>query len=273
MKSLLIALAFIAALLVPALGRAQERVTIDVNDVGGGFISAFDYPKETTLSSGKTYDTNGIGIATKVAVTDIVSVEGRYEHVGLRNAQFFTEDRSSHGGRRGIMGRQTEPDQQAVGGVVGYWELSGSFKLPKTHGHSLLAGIANTKLDRDFLSSEVGDGTFSYALHASHIGFVLGGGGKQRVGNITFDYSTRLYPRMSRKDSESSDGMSWPSPDSSSFGYEVRATATWMIAKHIGLTGGYEFRRLRTNESPNSSWPINENQDSKLVLVGLRIGF
>lgn len=276
--------AFLAIIVWAASASAQEpapRLTVDINYganlIGHGFVSAFDYPNRPTLTSGKSYDDNGVGIAAKVAVTNIVSVESRYEHVSLRNAQFFTDDRERYQGGN-VPGLQTEPDFQAAGGSVNYWEVSGSFKLPKTHGHSLVAGVAKEKLNRDFFSSEIGgtDGAF-YAIHASHVGLVVGGAGKQKLSNVTFDYAGRLYPRMARRDYQTSGNGTYPSPDSSSFGYEVRGTATWMFANHIGLTGGYEFRRMGTDSSPMGAngqpWPTHENQDNQGFVVGTRFSF
>ncbi len=293
-KSLTIALVAACTLLVPSLTHAQERVTVDVNYIGGWFVSGFDYPHKPALITGKSYDANGVEVSAKVAITDVISVNGRYEHVGLRNAQFFIDDHERYQGGN-VPGLQTEPDLQAIGGSVNYWELSGSFKLPKTRGHSLIVGVAKANLRRESsvtytlppLPSVPTSRpmpptifppiTVNSSLEAQQIAMLVGGEGSQRLRDVTFNYAGRVYPRMYRKDGWSSRevggrNMKGEGPDQSSVGWELRVMATWAIVKHVGLTGGYEFRRLRT-EVPNGFWPINENQDSKLVLVGLRIGF
>lgn len=315
-KSLIVAIVAACTLLVPALTHAQvrigkpicgptdpktgesecritfdkvtptPRVVVDINYIGGEFISAFDYPQERTLESGKTYQANGIEVAAKVRITDVVSVGYRQEHSALRKAEFFSNGRFE----------QNEPDQDFSGGAVNYQELFGSFALPKTRGHRLLVGIAKANLRRESVTVVMFTPlpsipttrpmpptvpqmfTVQSSIEAQQIAMLVGGEGSQRLGKVVFDYAGRLYPRMSRKDHWTSQevgggNMHGEDPDQSSVGWELRGTATWMLAKHVGITGGYQIRRLRTEVAPDSSWPINENQTTASVVVGTRLSF
>ncbi len=260
MKLRLIAV-LIASVLIPSLGHAQERVSISMNGIGDGFRSAFDYPLERNLLSGKSYGTSGIDVTAKVAITNFVAAGYRYQYEELRNAQSF--DRSVVNGTANI---RTEPDLGHKSGHEQYQEVFGSFALPKTHGHSFLVGVMNAKLDRQW-QWETSIGTTGSEYKDSYTGLVVGGEGKQKLGAVAIDYAGRLFPHLNRT---TSGGNTHGELDSS--GYELRATATWMVARHIGLTGGYEFRRFRT-EGPDSPWVINENQDSKKVIAGVRFSF
>lgn len=250
-------LAFVCATLVPALGNAQETVTIDATYVGGNFESKFDYPKEGDLLSGKRYRTEGVRVEATVRVIENVAVGYRYERNELRGAEFF----SSRSNNRLAV---SEPDRESTGGTNGYQEIYGSFMLPRAYGHSLAVGFAEIRLDRTWCSELAGG--YNYSLRNSHYGVVVGGLGKQKIGAVTFDYAGRFYPRLTRKDGEHP-------VLASSYGYEIRGTIAWMQSRHVGLIGGYQIRRLRTDVPPDRFWPINENQTSKSVVVGTRISF
>jgi len=245
--------------LIPIFANAQERATIDVNYIGGGFNSTFSYPHGMSMRSGKKYNTDGIDVAAKVRVTDVVMVGYRYQHEVLRNAESF--DRSV---TNGVTNSCVKPDLGHNGGAVGYQEFFGSFALPKTHGHALVVGVAHATLDRKFRwDTSIGVITSEYS--DSYVGVVIGGEGKQKLGTVTFDYSARAYPHLNRT-------IGNGSGERSSSGYELRGTATWSVAKHVGLTGGYEVRRIST-KIPDPDWPINENQTDKKFIVGLRLSF
>lgn len=245
----------LAFCLIPVLVNAQERVTIDVNYVGGNFESRFDYPKEKDLLSGKRYQTEGVRIEATVSIVENVAVEYRYERDGLRNAEFFTRSNNN----RMLM---LESDTESTGGIVGYQEVSVNLQIPKSYGHALIIGVAKTRFDRTWHSELAGG--YDYSLHNSHVGFTAGGSGKQRLGAVTFDYAGRFYPRLNRHDGNST---------TSSHGYELRGTVTWMQSRHVGVTGGYQIRRLRTEVPPDEFWPINEWQTDKKFVVGTRISF
>lgn len=247
-------IAVLAFCLIPVFVNAQERVTVDVNYVGGNFESRFDYPKEKDLLSGKKYQTEGVRIEATVNILENVAVEYRYERDGLRNAEFFTRSNNRKS--------ESESDTESTGGIVGYQEVSGSFRIPKSYGHALIIGVAKTRFDRTWHSELAGG--YDYSLHNSHVGFVAGGSGRQRLGAVTFDYTGRFYPRLTRHDGNSI---------SSSHGYELRGTVAWMQSRHVGIISGYQIRQLRTEVPPDGFWPINEWQTDKKFLVGTRISF
>jgi len=239
--------------LFPAVSHAQNRVIVDLGYLAGGFKSSFDYPKEKDLLSGKKYQTEGVRLEATVNIIENVAVEYRYERNDLRNAEFFTQSNN----RMSV----SESDTESTGGIVEYQEVSSSLQIPKSHGHALIIGVAKTRFDRTWHSELMGG--YDYSLHNSHVGFVAGGSGKQRLGTVTFDYAGRFYPRLTRYDGDST---------TSSHGYELQGTVAWMQSRHVGIIGGYQIRRLRT-ESPDGFWPINEQQTDKKVIVGTRISF
>lgn len=272
MNRLLIALV-LGFILTPTIGRAQEpapRLTVDINYVGGGegFSSIFNYPNGVTdpsMRTGKLYDTDGVNIAAKVQITDIVSAGYRFEHVGLRNAQNVDETNR--------WGRHTDPDIAHNGGSVQYQEFFGSFALRKTHGHALVVGVTKSVFERSWLW-DTSIGMVNSLEKNSFTGLVVGGTGHQEVGHVMFDYSGRLYPHLGN--ATVWNGSEFPSQLGST-GYELRGTAMWSVANHVGLTGGYEFRRMRTDSSPMGAngqpWPTHENQDNQGLVVGTRLSF
>ncbi len=227
MKFRLFIVLVFCTLLAPVLTHAQERVTVDVGYLAGRFESRFDYPKERGLFSGKKYQTEGVRIEATALIAKNVAVGYRHERNDLHSSEFFTRSTNRMSG--------SEPDTESTGGIVGYQEISGSLQIPKSHGHALVIGVAKTQFDRTWHSKLAGG--YDYSLRNSHHGVVIGGSGKQRTGDAVFDYAGRVYPRLTRHDGNST---------TSSYGYELQGTITWMQNGHVGVTGGCQIRRLRT---------------------------
>jgi len=280
MKVLLVVLAAIVVILSPATGLAQKlviieggevlpelnlpekpsepptkepRVTVDINYVVGEHQKVFVY--EPFVKDGKLYNIDGIDFTIKLRLDEMGSIGYRSERVGLSNA-FNTLEGADYE-------RRVRRDIVFHDGSAKYRELFGSLKLPKSYGHSLVIGFAKSVFERSWQYGFVVNNR-----EDSFTGLVLGGEGRQKVGKLSFNYSGRWYPRPYEKVSSSSasdEGFQ-------SSGYELRGMATWAITKHLGLTGGYEFRRFMTDR--RGSWlPMSEEQTVKGFLVGTRLSF
>ncbi len=264
MKSLLVVLAVVASL-IPSLTSAQERVTVDVDYIGGDLINGFSYPLHTSLQSGKQYGTDGIGLAVKVTVIKGVRIGYRFEQSQLHKATNFYDNTTAEK----MFRHQTDEDTLFHDGRSTYQEFFGSIALPKTHGHMLIVGFSKNDMMRNSQWNEQG-GTGAFTLESHFKGLVLGGGGKQTVRRLSLDYAAQIYRQSGTE-------AFVPAASLDATGYELRGSATWSVAKHVGLTGGYQFRRMGTDISATGTdgrpWPLHENQDSKSVLVGTRISF
>ncbi len=69
----LLVFVFAGLALVPSSAHAQNHVTVDISYVGGTLGDMFDYPTDSTMRSGKKFDTNGVAIDAIVRLTDRVS--------------------------------------------------------------------------------------------------------------------------------------------------------------------------------------------------------
>src|SRR3990167_8955992 len=136
MNRLLITLV-LGFVLTPAIGHAQERVTIDIGYALGDLRVTREYPEGRGLVNGEKFASDGVDVSTKVRVTDIVGIGYRHEHAGLRNAMYMA---TKHMG-------DDRPYQDFVDGKAQYRELYGSFVLPGTQGHSLIVGVASSSME------------------------------------------------------------------------------------------------------------------------------
>src|SRR3989344_4251045 len=217
MKNLLTVLVVACTLFVPAtLANAQERVGVEVVYAGGKLSDMCSYPLDRTLRPGKQPDTNGIAVNAEVRLTDIVSVGYRFEHLGLRHSQFVIESVLTNG----EVQRMAEPNPNAATSTVAYQEWFGSFKLPKTHSHALIVGLAKSSFEQEWSWREQG-GIGKSKYGSSETGLVVGGQGRQTAGPLTFDYTGRLYPRLAN-----TTGYKGMPSQFESVGLEIRGSAT-----------------------------------------------
>ncbi|MBI2068954.1 MAG: hypothetical protein HYT67_02565 [Candidatus Yanofskybacteria bacterium] len=253
---------FLAIIVWAASSSAQERVTVDVNYVGGELMRSVRFPSAPgpNLRHGHKYVVNGIDIEAVASITEIVAVEGRYQRKVLGNARYFTDLDIS-----GFRGRHEEPDFGADSQKTDYIEVAGSMRLPKTHGHSLLVGVARATTEQRWRWEDPFGGIYRHRNRSDYLGLVYGVEGTQGLGSLTFDYSARRYYHLMRKVNDAPNRL----PAS---GFELGGSATWAIAEHFGVRGGYSFRRLHT-EVGTTPFESQENNDDHGPVVGIRLSF
>lgn len=266
-KNLLTALV-LTFVLFPIASYAQEHVVIDVGYIGGDLTRTIQFPSTPgpNLKHGNDYVVNGINIRAAVKVAKdyfddpVVIIMGRYQHKALGNAQNFNEMLSKE-----FRGRHSEPDTSANGQRMDYVEIASSFNLPKTHGHSLLVGVARTTIDRHWRWEDAFGGVYRGEDRDEYTGLVYGIAGTQKAHALTFDYAARSYYHLMLKENSAPNKL----PAS---GYELGVSVTWAIANHFGVSGGYEFRRLHT-EVGNVPFESIENFDDYGPVIRIRTSF
>lgn len=243
---------------------AQEPASrvVDVGYIGGNLTRTIEFPiaPGPNLGHGNTYVVNGIDIKATVNVTEAATIIGRYQRKALSNAQNFTDVQIGD-----IRGRHSEPDTTANGQQMDYVEVAGSLKLPKTHGHSLLIGIARTTTERHWRYEDVFGGVYGGEDRDKYLGLVFGIVGTQKLRTLTFDYGVRSYYHLMLQENDATNKL----PAS---GYELGGSVTWTIQKHLGVKGGYEFRRLHT-EVGTQPYNSTENVDDHGPVIGIRLSF
>lgn len=259
MKSFLgLVLVAIFIVVLPAFALAQDTLVVDINYFGGDHEKVFSY--EPFLKDGGLYAVDGTNLSAKLRLGDDVAIGYRRERVDLTNA-FNTIEGANYE-------RRVTRDIVFHDGSAKYREFFGSFKLPKTHGHSLVLGVTKNTFNRSWQY-----GSTKNNREDSFNGLVLGAEGQQKVGKLSFNYSGRWYPRLNEKvTSKVTSGSHISDEELPSSGYELRGTATWAVTKHFGLTGGYEFRQFQANRE-GRILSFTETQMIKGFLVGTRLSF
>ncbi len=255
-----------AVLLWPSLGFAQEeeaeeakapRVTIDAAYAGGGFDRITRFPP-SELESGHTYTADGIDLAVRARISDIVSVAGRIERSWLRQGMYFTEYMNGV-----AKNRRDENDKGFKKGAAAYYEVAGVFQIPRSHGHAAIAGLAASGLDRTW-EWKMPEGVYGQSSTDNWLGIAYGMLGNQNAGPVSFDYGVRKYYHLTRSMNGGGSGAEFPAS-----GLDISGSATWKIADRVGLLGGYEFRRFRTEISDN--YPFKESHGRHKLVVGSRV--
>lgn len=242
--------------LVPAIGQAQSKTIVDVNYLLGNSEQRYEYPKQKDAFSGDLYDANSIDIGIVQELGKTVTIGYRFQETALLNAQYFNQFAGAE-----KFGPQR--DMADKGGNSQYQEVFAAFRHRRTYGHSLLLGATYITTHRRPAISDLKD---------SSIGMVVGITGEQKIGRLTVNYSGRFYPRLA--DTLRIKQTSFPEFKESfrADGYELRLTATWSIARHVGLNTGYEFRRISII-MPDPTWSANDVRTSKEFIIGTRISF
>lgn len=238
------------------------RVTVDIGYVGGDLVRSIQFPSapRPNLNHGHEYIVNGIDIGVAANVTKVVTIVGRYQRKALSNAQNFTDIQIGD-----LRGRHSEPDTSASGQKTDYIEVASRLKLPKTHGHSLLVGVARTTTERHWRYEDVFGGIYGGEDRDEYLGLVYGVEGAQKLRSLTFNYGVRSYYHLMLRENDAVNKL----PAS---GYELGGSVTWTIHEHLGVRGGYEFRRLHT-EVGTTPFESEENNDDHGPIVALRLSF
>jgi hypothetical protein len=268
MKRLLIALALV---LLPTIGYAQNRVTVDASFLSGNVSNVTAYPENNiTIWSemGEKYSSHGVDLEARVRITGNTALGVRFHHSGLHNARTFQDSivRNTY---------NEEPDPGDHDSTVGYQELFGSAVIPKTHGHAVVAGFMWSDFSWAWNGYYANVGNVSSSYEVSYSGIVLGGEGRQRLGKLSVGYSGRVFPHATQ--SGKTNGVEGKERDA--VGYELRGTASWPVAKHFELVGGYQFRHMQSETDLVSPLPtgfsqhIHDNKTDKGFLAGLRLSF
>ena len=267
-------------------GQDGQRVSVEVNYLGGELETRFDYPKSNPpFSSGKRYDSDGLQIGAVVRISDRVAIGGRWEESFLRRTRF------SHEGR---FDTRIDPDTNIVGTDSRYQEVYASVALPKTGRHRLIAGVARTEHAQEwefmiFPSPPPSVGStppppppfrINSREKATDVGPMVGIEGGKSAGRLGLNWSGRYYPRMARSDHYSSVvemgnpgepvNSKW---SSASQGFELRGAASYSLSRNLAIQGGYQYRRLDEPDQFGGSWPVNETGTQKSFIGGIKFTF
>jgi len=263
----------------PPAKLAAPRIMIDVAYIFG--TVAMSTAGNNNTSGENKWDVKGVNIEGRVRLTDIATLGYNQIHTDLTNGRGRYED---------LTGVQTYALNLHVSGETNYRELYGSFKIPNSHDHSLVVGLAkNEVVDLSHFTNQsysgidpAGNPIFYYEqgltrATRTHVGLVVGGEGNHDWSPLMVAYSGRYYPWLSRNDrQEFSIGGQKPfDNDTRSSGLVLAGSATWFVDQHhhAGLNGGVKYVRFHTTPLEEMFSPTADVQSYWTPTVGLHVQF
>lgn len=261
----------------PAAEASEKGFKLDLGYFPGSVTEAFTYQAQSWReTSGTVLNADGFFFKAVVPVKGAFGVGGSWEinHPLSQPVQFRKSSNSSF------------PDQTVKQAGSSYFEIFGSAELPKTGGHQLLAGIAYWRFGQELevrylvpsLPGVDGDGQWTekvdqFGRDLSAVGLVIGLAGERKIGKLALSYSGRGYPRLARTDQRLGDGWGYKSSSTMS-GFALEGAAIWSLTNHVGISGGYKYRRLsRPDPYQSPGWSVDSTIVDKGPTIGLRLTF
>lgn len=254
---------------------AAEKFKFDLGYFPGSVTEAFTYQAQSWReTSGTVMNADGFYFRAAVPVRGTFGVGGSWEinHPLSQPIEFRKSSNYSF------------PNQTIKDAGSSYFEIFGSEELPKTAGHKVLIGIASWRFGQElevrYLVPPLPgvDGPWTEIIQQSGrdlsaVGMVIGLAGERKVGKLTLSYSGRGYPRLARTDQRLGDG--WGYEDRSTMsGFAIEGAAIWSVSDHLGISGGYKYRRFsRPDPYQSPGWAADSMIVDKGPTIGLRFTF